>query len=149
MRRVLPGWCWRDAANAPIEATPGDSHLALARESLRELLDDRRVPPAVRQTLADDYRQLELLLDKLEQGHIYIAVFGQVQHVLFSDVPEALLERLDFVPVAQRVGIEPVRDREVAPRLHDQRPHVQSHPQWGLRLAAQYELDVQLVPAGL
>jgi len=28
--------------------------LALARESLRELLDDRRVPPPVRAALADD-----------------------------------------------------------------------------------------------
>ena len=34
----------------------GDAHLALARESLRELLDDKRVPPPVRATLAEEYR---------------------------------------------------------------------------------------------
>ena len=56
----------------------GDAHLALARESLRELLDDRRVPPPVRATLAEDYRQLQLLLEKIEHGHIHIAVFGRV-----------------------------------------------------------------------
>ena len=49
----------------------GDTHLALARDSLRELLDDQRVPPPVRAALAEDYRQLQLLLEKLEQeGHI-------------------------------------------------------------------------------
>jgi len=52
--------------------------LALARESLRELLDDRRVPPPVRAALADDYQQLQLLLEKIEHGHIHIAVFGRV-----------------------------------------------------------------------
>ena len=52
--------------------------MALARESLRELLDDRRVPPPVRAALADDYQQLQLLLEKIEHGHIHIAVFGRV-----------------------------------------------------------------------
>ncbi|MDG4549908.1 MAG: GTP-binding protein [Candidatus Contendobacter sp.] len=56
----------------------GDAHLALARESLRELLNDRRVPPPVRAALADDYQQLQLLLEKIEHGHIHIAVFGRV-----------------------------------------------------------------------
>jgi len=52
--------------------------LALACDSLRELLDDQRVPPPVRAALADDYRQLQLLLEKIEHGHIHIAVFGRV-----------------------------------------------------------------------
>ncbi|QQS55793.1 MAG: GTP-binding protein [Candidatus Competibacteraceae bacterium] len=56
----------------------GDGHLALARESLRELLDDQRVPPPVRAALAEEYRQLQVLLEKIEQGHIHIAVFGRV-----------------------------------------------------------------------
>ena len=49
------------------EARPadGDGHLTLARESLRELLDDRRVPPPVREALAEEYQQLHLLLEKL------------------------------------------------------------------------------------
>ncbi len=50
----------------------------MACDSLRELLDDQRVPPPVRAALADDYRQLQLLLEKIEHGHIHIAVFGRV-----------------------------------------------------------------------
>jgi len=56
----------------------GDEHLALARESLRELLDDQRVPPPVRKALAEEYQQLQGLLEKIEHGHIHIAVFGRV-----------------------------------------------------------------------
>ena len=55
-----------------------ETHLALARESLRELLNDERVPGEVRDALGDDYRQVEVMLDKLEHGHIHIAVFGRV-----------------------------------------------------------------------
>jgi len=58
------------------EATPG--HLDLARESLRDLVADPRIPPEVRESLAEDYRQVEAMLAKLEQGHIHIAVFGRV-----------------------------------------------------------------------
>lgn len=54
------------------------SHLDLARESLRELVQDERIPPQVRASLAEDYHQVEVMLEKLEQGHIHIAVFGRV-----------------------------------------------------------------------
>jgi len=54
------------------------SHLDLARESLRELVQDQRIPPEVRASLVEDYRQVEAMLEKLEQGHIHIAVFGRV-----------------------------------------------------------------------
>jgi len=56
----------------------GDDHLALARESLRELVYDERIPPEVRSALAEDYDQVQAMLDKLEQGHIHIAAFGRV-----------------------------------------------------------------------
>jgi len=56
----------------------GDDHLALARESLRDLVADDRVPPQVRYALADDYQQVQDMLDKIEQGHLHIAVFGRV-----------------------------------------------------------------------
>ncbi len=56
----------------------GEQHLELARESLADLLDDKRVPAEVREALADDYMQVQAMLDKLEQGHIHIAVFGRV-----------------------------------------------------------------------
>ena len=73
----------------------GDTHLALARDSLRDLLDDHRVPSAVRATLADEYQQLQLLLEKIEHGHIHIAVFGRVS-VGKSALLNALLGEVRF-----------------------------------------------------
>jgi small GTP-binding protein len=58
--------------------TRGDAHLDLARESLRDLVHDRRIPPEVRDALAEDYAQVEAMLDKLDQGHIHVAAFGRV-----------------------------------------------------------------------
>ena len=68
----------RPAATATEPEGDGDSHLALARESLRELLGDERVPEEVRASLNEDYQQVQSMLDKLEHGHIHIAVFGRV-----------------------------------------------------------------------
>mgnify|MGYP000694682659 CR=1 FL=1 len=73
----MPGWS-SNKPDAPKQVADGDTHLALARESLRELLNDERVPGEVRDALGDDYRQVEVMLDKLEHGHIHIAVFGRV-----------------------------------------------------------------------
>jgi small GTP-binding protein len=56
----------------------GDGHLDLARESLRELVEDPRIPEEVRASLADDYRQVQAMLEKLDHGHIHIAAFGRV-----------------------------------------------------------------------
>ncbi|MEJ2321526.1 MAG: GTP-binding protein [Gammaproteobacteria bacterium] len=56
----------------------GDAHLELARESLRELLEDARVPESVRAELEHDYRELQRMLDKLENAEIHIAVYGRV-----------------------------------------------------------------------
>ncbi len=68
----------------------GEGHLELARESLRELLDDTRVPASVREALSEDYAQIERMLDKLEHGHVHIAAFGRVG-VGKSSVLNALL----------------------------------------------------------
>jgi len=76
----LPDWLSSRPASTTTEKTEstGDNHLTLARESLRELLDDSRVPKEVRSSLSEDYRQVESMLDKLENGHIHITVFGRV-----------------------------------------------------------------------
>ena len=62
----------------PRAKTRGDVHLDLARESLRDLVEDPRIPPEVRDALAEDYAQVEAMLEKLEQGHIHVAAFGRV-----------------------------------------------------------------------
>ncbi|MGI9265375.1 MAG: DUF697 domain-containing protein [Gammaproteobacteria bacterium] len=76
-------------------ATRGDSHVALARESLTALLDDDRVPAAVRSQLAEDYASVRDMLDKLENGHVHIAAFGRVG-VGKSSVLNALLGESRF-----------------------------------------------------
>ena len=80
MRSILPAWRWKSSPqkNSLSEATPDDDHLQLARDNLRELLEDRRLPVAIRETLKDDFLQVQAMLDKLEQGHLHIAVFGRV-----------------------------------------------------------------------
>ena len=50
----------------------------MARESLRDMLTDARVPEAVRNQLARDYEEVRDMLDKLERGHVHIAAFGRV-----------------------------------------------------------------------
>ena len=74
----MPAWWPRGSEKRTDPDTGGDTHLALARESLRELLDDERVPGEVRASLGEDYQQVESMLAKLEHGHIHIAVFGRV-----------------------------------------------------------------------
>jgi len=78
LRAAWPSWSSSRRDRATGTETPGEGHLALARESLRELLADERVPQEVRDALGEDYRQVQTMLDKLEHGHIHIAVFGRV-----------------------------------------------------------------------
>jgi len=73
----LPGWPWKKRREAT-ESDGGAGHLALARESLRDLIDDSRLPTGVRESLAHDYDAVEAMLDKLEHGHLHLAVFGRV-----------------------------------------------------------------------
>ncbi|MEA3301812.1 MAG: GTP-binding protein [Pseudomonadota bacterium] len=86
---------WPSNSSATNTGNSGDDHLQLARESLRELLEDPRVPESVREELAGDYQQLELLLRKLEQEEIHIAVFGRVS-VGKSALLNALLSQTRF-----------------------------------------------------
>jgi len=80
VRNILPAWRWKSSRqkNSLVEAEQKDDHLQLARDNLRELLEDQRLPAPVRETLKDDFLQVQAMLDKLEQGHLHIAVFGRV-----------------------------------------------------------------------
>ncbi|MDJ0862585.1 MAG: Era-like GTP-binding protein, partial [Gammaproteobacteria bacterium] len=66
-----------------------------ARESLRALVEDPRVPDRVRASLSSEFEQVQTMLDKLEQGHLHIAVFGRVS-VGKSALLNALLDRQVF-----------------------------------------------------
>jgi GTPase len=75
-KRSAPDSARADTPGAAAEG--GAQHLEMVRESLRELIDDARVPVAVRQALSRDYADVEATLDKIEHEHVYIAVFGRV-----------------------------------------------------------------------
>lgn len=60
------------------QASGGDNALAEVRASLKGLLEDDKVPASVRRELAPEYQELEVMLEKLDHGHIHIAVFGRV-----------------------------------------------------------------------
>jgi len=72
-----------------------DSHLDQARDSLALILQDQRLPPEARAELAGDFRQVQVMLDKLEHGHIHIAVLGRVS-VGKSSVLNALIGERRF-----------------------------------------------------
>lgn len=72
-----------------------DTHLDQARDSLELLLSDKRLPPEARTELADDFNQVQAMLDKLEHGHIHIAVLGRVS-VGKSSVLNALIGERRF-----------------------------------------------------
>lgn len=72
----MPKWPWSRRPTATSDE--GESHLTLAQESLRELVDDSRLPEGVRESLAHDYEQVRAMLDKLENGHVHLSVFGRV-----------------------------------------------------------------------
>ena len=58
-------------------------------------MHDARIPSEVRDALADDYAQVEAMLEKLDQGHLHIAVFGRVS-VGKSSILNALLGQSRF-----------------------------------------------------
>ncbi len=75
----MPEWLSRksEAPARTTEASEAD-HLDLAQESLDALVNDKRVPPEVRESLMQDYEEVQAMLDRLERGHLHIAVFGRV-----------------------------------------------------------------------
>ncbi|MEX0824136.1 MAG: GTP-binding protein [Woeseia sp.] len=80
LKRVFSKWPgWRSKRAESSATTDGGSrHLTLARESLTELIDDPRLPPGIRESLAADYESVAGMLEKLEHGHLHIAAVGRV-----------------------------------------------------------------------
>lgn len=79
MQNILHGSLWnRSLKEIDTESAAEDDHLQLARENLRELLSDERLPESVRDSLKGDFQQVQAMLDKLEHGDLHIAVFGRV-----------------------------------------------------------------------
>ncbi|MCH8059472.1 MAG: GTP-binding protein [Proteobacteria bacterium] len=75
----MPRWPWKtNRTKTEAGSDDGSEHLTLARESLRELISDTRLPSGVRDALSNDYDAVESMLDKLEHGHLHLAVFGRV-----------------------------------------------------------------------
>ncbi len=76
---ALPKWPWtKSHAPTKPDGDGGNDHLTLARESLHELIDDSRLPAGVRESLTHDYEAVQGMLEKLEHGHLHLAVFGRV-----------------------------------------------------------------------
>ena len=75
----MPNWLWtKNRTDSEAGPDDGSGHLTLARESLRELIDDSRLPAGVRESLAQDYDAVHGMLEKLEHGYLHLAVFGRV-----------------------------------------------------------------------
>jgi GTP-binding protein Era len=74
---ALPKWRW---TKKPTEVVgdEGAGHLSLARESLRDLINDARLPDGVRESLAHDYDAVQSMLDKLDHGHLHLSALGRV-----------------------------------------------------------------------
>jgi GTPase len=88
---TFSGWSWRPKKNRKNKSVVSteyddvaetrqtdDHHLAIARDSLSQLLKDEHIPQAVRDDLAAEYQNVQSLLDKIENNEIHIAALGRV-----------------------------------------------------------------------
>lgn len=77
LRDRLRGLAGRFRQRADTAPAPDERGGSVA-SSLRGLLDDPTIPPAVRETMAADFRRVETMLDRLEREELHVAVFGRV-----------------------------------------------------------------------
>ena len=73
----MPKWRWTKKPAEDV-GDEGAGHLGLARESLRDLINDARLPEGVRESLTHDYDAVQAMLDKIDHGHLHLSVFGRV-----------------------------------------------------------------------
>jgi GTP-binding protein Era len=82
LKRVFGKWSalrWtKKKDKTTVDGDAGSQHLSLASESLRDLIDDSRLPEGIRESLSHDYDAVEAMLSKLQHGHLHIAAFGRV-----------------------------------------------------------------------
>ena len=66
-------------AASPITAVPAATNArGKVADSLRQLLDDATIPPAIREELASDFDRIRAMLARLDLDQLHIAVFGRV-----------------------------------------------------------------------
>jgi small GTP-binding protein len=114
---ALPKWPWKkNRATSEAGSDDGSGHLELARESLRELINDARLPDGVRESLAHDYDAVQAMLDKLEHGHLHLAAFGRVStgksSLLNALVGEELFSVSPLHGETRRSAMKPWREVE-------------------------------------
>lgn len=81
MQKTWSGWRSEKTRALTRQQASGntrDDKLDRARESLRALIDDPHIPSPVRASLSHEFQHVQAMLDKLEYGHIHIAIFGRV-----------------------------------------------------------------------
>jgi GTP-binding protein Era len=97
LRRWLRPEAAREVATPkPRSDAPNASRVS---DSLRSLLDDPTIPPAIRGELTAEFARVQEMLDRLERGELHVAVFGRVSTGK-SALGNALLGRAAF-----RVGV--------------------------------------------
>ena len=116
MFAALPKWRWTKESTEAV-GDEGAGHLSLARESLRDLINDTRLPDGVRESLSHDYEAVQAMLDKLDHGHLHLSAFGRVSTGK-SSLLNALIgeEKFSVSPVhgeTRHSSIEPWNELQV------------------------------------
>ena len=85
---------------------------------MRHLLDDEKIPTAIRHQLRDDYAQIQRLIDKLEHDQVHLVAFGKVSTGK-SSLLNALLGR-DAFSTSPLHGETKITDKQAWSEYQDQ-----------------------------